>query len=162
MYWQHFPEWCSSYWVLRLFADLKRKVMPLENKAVEAICRNLRHDRFTVREKATADAMKTADRIVPALRKHLKEHPSPELEHRIGLIAEHFKKQPVPPIAARVIDSAMYGGEFQGELIFEALSGPAGSCRLADCVRDKRPEQLKRRQEVLKQRIEANRLQQPK
>lgn len=149
MYWQRFPEWCSPYWIIRLYADLKRTILPHEGKAVDAVCKGLAHDRFLVRERAMADAMKMDERIVPALREYHKQHPSAEFEQRIGTIARHFEQQPVLPIAARVIESAMYSGSLQGELIFQALSAPAGSSRLADSVRAKQPEQQKRRQEEL-------------
>ena len=46
-YWQHFPELCSPDWVLCLFADLKRTVLPLDDKAVQAVCRGLADDRYT-------------------------------------------------------------------------------------------------------------------
>jgi hypothetical protein len=161
LYWQLFPEWCSPFWVLRLYADLKRTILPLDEKEVETVCRGLVHDRHAVRERATADAMKMDDRVVPALRDYLKRHPSADLEQRIGSIARHFEQQPVPPLAARVIESAMYGGQFQGELIFQALSAPAGSCRLAEFVREKRPEQQKRRQEEIDRKREAERRYRP-
>jgi hypothetical protein len=160
LYWHFFPECCSPLWVLRLYADLKRSILPLDNKTAETVCQGLVHDRHAVRERATADAIKMGERVVPALRDYLKRHPSAELEQRIGSIARHFEQQPVPPLAARVIESAIYGGQFQGELIFQALSGPAGSCRLADHVREKRPEQQKRRQEEVNRKREAERLQQ--
>jgi hypothetical protein len=161
-YWQLFPEWCSPFWVVRLYADLKRTILPPDDKAVEAVYRGLSHDRYAVRERATADAMKMDDRVVTALREYLKRHPSAELEQRISLIARHVEQRPVPPLAARVIESAMYGGQFQGELIFQALSAPAGSCRLAEFVREKQPEQQKRRQEEVNRRRELERLQKPR
>lgn len=159
-YWIHFPDLCSPDWVLCLYADLRRTILPPDARVVAAICRGLTHDRYTVRERATADAMKLDERVVPALRDHLKRHPSGELEQRISSIAQHFEQQPIPSLAAHVIQTAMYGGQLQGELIFEALSGPVGSCRLADSVREKRPEQQKRRQEELARKREAARLQQ--
>ena len=162
MYWQRFPEWRSPYWVIRLYADLKRTIVPLEGKAIEAICKGLAHDRFPVRERAMADAMKMDERVVPALRDYHKLHPTAELEQRIGTIARHFEQQTVLPIAARVIESAMYSGTLQGELIFQALSGPPGSCRLADSVRAKRPEQEKRRQEELERQAKHKRLEEAK
>ena len=64
------------------------------------------------------------------------------------------------PLADWVIESAIHRGQFQGELIFEALSGPPGSCRLADFVRERRPEQQKRRQEELDRQAKLDRLRQ--
>src|SRR5262249_33494603 len=154
MYWQLFPEWCSPYWVLRVYADLKRTLLPPDDKAVEAICRGLADDRYAVRERATADAMKMDERVVTALREYLRLHASAEFEHRIGLIARHVEQRPVPPLAVHVIEAAMYGGQLQGEVIFQALSVPAGPCRLADFVREKRPEQQKRRQEEMNRQRE--------
>lgn len=157
-YWQVFPELCSPEWVLRLYVDLRRQLLPPDEELVRAVCRGLADDRFAVRERATADAMKMDERVVPALRDYLRQHPSAEFAHRVDLIAQHVRQQPVTPLAARVITMAMNGGKSQGELIFEALSGPAGSCRLADLVREKRPEQQKRRQGELKRQRELERL----
>ena len=144
-------------WILRLFADLRRMISPLEGKAVEAVCRDLTHDRYAVRERAMAEAFKMDQRLVLTLREYCNRHPSGELEQRIGVIAKHFAGESVPPLAARVIESAMYNGQFQSDLIFAALTGPAGTCRLADHVREKLPEQQKNRQEHIARLRKAER-----
>jgi hypothetical protein len=143
-YWLEFPEWCFPFWVARLYADLRRAVDPPAVAAIASIGKDLASDRFAVREKATAEAMGMHEGIVPALRTYLRDNPSAELEERVRVIAGHFEQQPIPPLAERVIESAMYSGQFQGVLIFRALTGPTAQGRLADFARQRLPEQQER------------------
>jgi hypothetical protein len=97
------------------------------------------------------------ERVVPALRDFLKQHPSAEFEQRVDIIARRFEQQPIPPLAAYVIERAKNYGGSQADLIFEAISGPPNSCRLSDLVQKKKLELEKTRQAGIERRLSAER-----
>ena len=142
-YWLHFPEWCSPFWMTRLYANLKRAAEPPAEAIVATIGKNLASDRFAVRERR------------PPRRYECTRELSQPSAITFGTIRRRswrtgtghcpaLRAKPSPPLAERVIESAVYCGQFQGVLIFQALTGPTARGRLADFARDRLPEQQER------------------
>jgi WD40 repeat protein len=72
----------------RLLKERLRPVEPVDAKVVARHIAALDDEDFAVRQKATQELQKLADRVEPALRKALEGHPSPEAARRLQAILE--------------------------------------------------------------------------
>ena len=105
-----------------------RPAVPLDVRRIERLIADLDNDTFAVREKATVELEKLGERVQPALRKALANHPALETRRRIELVLEATSPENRGPEQRRAlfaVEVLVQAGTPEARRLLETLAAGA-------------------------------------